>query len=611
MRVLPLIVVAAGCGSSLPDNGPPPAMHGCDGCTALVGARLFDGEKALDGTVVLQGDRIVEVLDAATAIDRGEVVRLDGKTILPGLIDLHVHVLREPGPYGFYGADPMDNHFKPMLRAGVTSALDLGASAHVIFEYRARIRAGGLLAPNLFAAGPMLTPTGGHPCYAGSLPGDSCVFVDEPDAASVALAQLLPLQPDVVKIILEPGAAGTLPRMTDDAIAAVVKGAGAAPVVAHVGKSGDVADGLAAGVTRFAHVPMEDAFAPDLCARLAAAHAVVIPTLAVADGLYRLSHGEIAELADPALADDVAADTIAALQDPQYVAPMQSPSYRAFTESLRANAIANFQACRAAGVRFAAGTDAGNPATFHGLALRRELALYVAAGMPPADALATATSHAADFLGRADLGRLAAGARADLLVVDGDATADVGALAHVARVYLGGQLVDRDALALPQMTSLVRKPASAGAGATCLHAGECGAMLFCDYDDRCVAACTVGMDASCGPGAACFSQSADGSSSDGYCFKGDGCDVWKQDCPNQTACLWIGNGATTCYYAGPAKEGDHCKTTGCQPGLQCDYYADRCERLCDPTMKDTCGAGTHCADYTAYAGFPVGMCAPL
>src|SRR5581483_3154853 len=103
------------------------------------------------------------------------------------------------GPYGFYAqTDQVPPHLKAMLRNGVTSFLDLGSSARLIFEYRARLRDGRYDGPNMFAAGPLLTPTGGHPCYRGEPAGDSCEFIDKPADLTNALAHLLPQQPDVI-----------------------------------------------------------------------------------------------------------------------------------------------------------------------------------------------------------------------------------------------------------------------------------------------------------------------------------------------------------------------------------------------------------------------------
>jgi imidazolonepropionase-like amidohydrolase len=92
-----------------------------------------------------------------------------------------------------------------------------------------------------------------------------------------------------------------------------------------------------------------------------------------------------------------------------------------------------------AGVPVIAGSDAGNPVTFHGVSLLRELELLARAGMPLGDVLKSATSRAADRLGQPSLGRITAGAVADLVVLDADPTEDASAYRRVRQVYLGGR----------------------------------------------------------------------------------------------------------------------------------------------------------------------------
>jgi hypothetical protein len=99
-----------------------------------------------------------------------------------------------------------------------------------------------------------------------------------------------------------------------------------------------------------------------------------------------------------------------------------------------------------AGVPILAGSDAGNPVTFHGIALIRELELLAQAGMPLGEVLKSATSRAADRLGQSTLGRIAAGAVADLVVLEQDPTEQVGAYRHVVSVYLGGRKLDAEQL---------------------------------------------------------------------------------------------------------------------------------------------------------------------
>jgi imidazolonepropionase-like amidohydrolase len=155
---------------------------------------VFDGTRAGVGTVVLQGSQIAEVVF-------GEATPV--ATVMPGLFDMHVHTGGDGAPYAYFSEqDHTEAGLKARLRAGVTSYLDLGSSKRRIFELRARLRDGRMLGPNLFAAGPLLTPHGGHPCLEGDPPSDFCAFVDTPADVTAELDALMPGEPDVVMVVI-------------------------------------------------------------------------------------------------------------------------------------------------------------------------------------------------------------------------------------------------------------------------------------------------------------------------------------------------------------------------------------------------------------------------
>jgi imidazolonepropionase-like amidohydrolase len=611
MGLLAIPALSAGCHRDRGEARKALSSVGCEGCTVLQGGMVFDGSRSGTGVVVIEGDHVRDVVFGDPEVLAGEVVDARGLTVLPGLVDLHVHLMSEAGPVGDVSALPhLDDHLKAMLRAGVTSYLDLGSPEHTIFEVRDRVARGAMMGPRTFAVGPLLTPTGGHPCYSGSPPGDFCVFIDAPSDADEAVAKLVDKGPDLLKIVLEGGQSKPLPRMTAETTLAIEQAAEARGkrVIAHVSSAKDVEDALSAGVRLFAHVPSEERISASLAAKMASLGAVVVPTLAVMDGFYRVSHGEQGYLLDPSLGDDVPADVLAALGDAKKLAPMTTPAYKAMTEGWRENAMANLVTLRAAGVTIASGTDAGNPSVFHGLAMARELELYTEVGMTPEEALTAATRSAADVLQRPDLGRLARGAKADVLVVRGDALSDIGALRRVERVYRGGALIDRESLAIPRKTSLVVEPATgATAGEACLGASECQSGLVCDDSQACAPSCH-GFGG-CAEGSACLPLS--GSSSQGACLSGDGCNPILQDCANDAACVPLGNGATTCWYAGTAPLGKPCGPGGlCKKGLVCDFSSYRCKALCDPkgALGAACPVGRSCVDYSDLAGVAVGEC---
>jgi hypothetical protein len=95
----------------------------------------------------------------------------------------------------------------------------------------------------------------------------------------------------------------------------------------------------------------------------------------------------------------------------------------------------------------------------------------------------------------------------------------------------------------------------------------------------------------------------------GACTPSDGCDVFAQNCPNGAACLFMGNGATTCWFATGAVHGQACVQGLCAAGFQCDYGSNTCRRVCQPGGA-ACPGGGSCADHTGFAGFSVGLCTP-
>ncbi|APR74870.1 amidohydrolase [Minicystis rosea] len=610
LSLLALTPALASCRSEAAAQTPPAV--GCPSCTVLRGGMVFDGVRKGRGTVVMEGKKVREIVFGDAPVTAGEVVDVAGKTVMPGLLDLHVHLLADSGPLngGSYEGVRPDDHMKSMLRAGVTSFLDLGTSAHVIFEYRKRIDAGEMIGPRVFAVGPLLTPTGGHPCYAGTRAGDSCFFIDAPSDVGKAFSKLVAYKPDAVKIVIESGPVKPLPRMTEASMAAVEQAAAAAglPVFAHVSYAKDVEDALTAGITHFAHLPNEDLISPALAQKMAAMGVVIVPTAAVMDGFYRVSHGTVARLDERALRDDVPGDVIDSLQDPQELGYMTTSKYKAMTATWRSNVMANLKTCHAAGVTIAGGTDAGNPGTFHGLAMADELALYVEAGMSPVEALASGTRTAAEVLGRHDLGRLEPGAIADVLVVDGDATTNIRNVGRVSRVYRAGALVDRGALALRRSTSLTTKPTTqVAAGGTCLTPSDCGHGLMCNVDHVCAPTCN-GFGG-CAKGSACVPDES--AASGGYCYASDGCDPIRQTCGNGTACVPLGNAATACWDAGTGAHGKPCSAEGsCAVGSTCNLDTNACMDICDPSgaAGKRCSAGKKCVDASSWTGLAVGLC---
>jgi imidazolonepropionase-like amidohydrolase len=421
--------------------------------------RVFDAPRAalLDGPrdVLIREGRIAavgrpgEVHGAVREIDGG------GKTLIPGLIDVHVHSGGSASPSWHTELPDTDENLGALLYAGVTTALDAAGLTPAVFRVRDDIRSGKKLGPRLFAAGPMFTGPGGHPIgiMRETLPFWARWYAiprltreaATPDEARHAVADLLPEHPDVLKIAVDQ--LPIEPRIGTDVVAAIAATGHEQHIrsVAHVGRSVDVLDSVHAGVDAMMHSPYQEEISDEAVAALAARNIPVVATLAVWDAVERVGAvkpGDFTplerEIAKPAVLD-------ALTRAPASWSAEPNAGMLHLLASAHAARRRNVQKLRAAGVTILAGSDAVNLGNFPGAGLHVELATLVQAGLTPGEALRAATSDNARFLeGDApEAGEVAVGRRADLVLIDGDPTADVAALERISRVFLGGVELER------------------------------------------------------------------------------------------------------------------------------------------------------------------------
>ncbi len=423
--------VAAGCGgsqssssSSPPTSTAPPPKA----TLAFTRVAVFDGKERLaEATVLIDGDEIVAIIPSNGSGSPGgpgdsvppgaEVIDGQGLTLLPGLIDAHAHVFEKAA-------------LAQSLAFGVTTVLDMFAAPDSLEALRADP---ALDHADLRSAGILATPPNGH----GTEYGFAVPTLTKPSEAQAWVDARIAEGSDYIKIVFDDGRAykRKVPTLDVPTLAAVIAAAHARGklAVVHIGDQASARIAFEQGADGLAHLFRDSAPAADF-GEVAAAHkAFVIATLAVTQGLY----GHKSNFAKDALVtpflDHAAVDNLAA----------EFPSATAVGPAGAAEqAIAQL---RDAGVDVLAGTDAPNPGTTFGASLHEELSLLVAAGLSPAQALAAATSVPARRFGLDDRGRIAPGLRADLLLVEGDPTADITATRKIAGIWRGGQRFDRAA----------------------------------------------------------------------------------------------------------------------------------------------------------------------
>ena len=393
--------------------------------TVIQGARVFTGDEVLgSATVVVRGRTIESVTSGrdipAAAGAEAEIVDGAGMTLLPGLIDSHTHNF---GPA-----------LEQALNFGVTTVLDMLTAEAMAAQWRRQQEAGAV--PNradVFAGGPV-TVAGGH----GTQFGIALPTLDDPEQTEAFIADRAAAGADFIKVIYEPGSAGRpLPTFAASTLPRITAAAHSHDLLAvfHISAAKEAGEVIAAGGDGLVHMYFDGAGGPDLIEAARKAGIFVVPTLAVLETVTGTGGGlELA--ADPLIAPFLSSAQRGGLG--------QNFGREPDPESM-ASILADVGALHAAGVPILAGSDAPNPGTTHGASIHRELELLVRAGLTPVEALRAATTAPVDAFGLGNRGRIATGFKADLLLVRGDATADVLATRDIAAIWKDGARFERQA----------------------------------------------------------------------------------------------------------------------------------------------------------------------
>lgn len=243
---------------------------------AFAGVDVFDGTSFQTGwTVVVQQGRILAA-GTEPAPPGCRAVAGEGRTLLPGFIDCHVHLgLLKP---------------RWVLAGGITTARDLGWPAERIFALVGQLDQDPAAGPRLLAAGAMLTAPGGYPVGAGWGPEGTGREVASPGEAADAVRQLAGLGAAVIKVAQEPRSGPTMPEPVLAAVVAEAHQQGLA-VTSHLGSLAQLDLALAVGVDELAHGLWSDEPIPSaMVARMVAAGMVVVPTLHIAPSPDRMAN---------------------------------------------------------------------------------------------------------------------------------------------------------------------------------------------------------------------------------------------------------------------------------------------------------------------------------
>lgn len=385
--------------------------------TLIENVAVFDGARRLPPRAVLLRDGKIADPDFKGRAPAGaKIVDGRGKTLLPGLIDSHVHAFQDQDV--------------PLL-FGVTTQLDMFSPPEATRDVRARMKAGTNAATaDIVTAGILATVPGGH----GTQFGLPVPTLTTPAEADAWVAARIAEGSDFIKIIDENGSEKRpLPTLDAATVRALVVAAHkrCKLAVVHVQKLKDALEAVDAGADGMVHLYFDKQGGDDFARRAKAAGVFIVPTYAVFEGFHGRAGG--APLLDrpglTGLLSKTAADNVRQTFGADRIAQLDTI------------VAANIAALVKAGVPILAGTDAGNPGTAYGLSMHRELELLVKAGLTPVQALTAATAAPAKAFRLADRGRIAKGLKADLLMVDGDPTVNIAATQAIAEIWKDGEPV--------------------------------------------------------------------------------------------------------------------------------------------------------------------------
>jgi imidazolonepropionase-like amidohydrolase len=403
---------------------------------AIVGGQVLDGTGAppiADGVVLISGDRIASVGPAGgIAIPPGtKVVRADGMTVMPGLIDMHVHLAMigsaEGGDFVRAHADREEREIMPAgarqyLMNGVTTVRDVGAPIEIL-KVRDRINHGELVGARLFVAGPLLQK---H--HSELMTGWSWEVANTEDARQ-KVRQLVAADVDWIKIHDQI-------NFSEDEVAAIAEEAqrGHKPLAGHAYQNdAEIARALKYHFKTFEHTGIGRAYeySPDTIRSIIGADVCLDPTLAVRYTFFETERFPARRndlIASQSLPADLYQHLNSSLADYEHLAPADVD--RRYAKNIRRK----LEPLVLGGACIVVGTDSGEPGLIHGSTTWYELKNLMEMGMTPMEAITAATWRAGHLLAP-DIGALRPGFHADVILVKGDVLADVGLLQDVAHVF--------------------------------------------------------------------------------------------------------------------------------------------------------------------------------
>lgn len=387
-----------------------------------------------------------------------------GKTLMPGLIDVHTHL---GGPAVVTGgmepefANWQEHALSSFLYCGVTAVKSVGDATDDLFKLKHKIQSGEMLAPELFMVGPLFTAPGGHGTeYFRNFPEmvrrrlepQMAAAYANPAEASARVDALAGQGVDGIKVVLEAGGEGFLfERLDLNVFDAIVKAAvrHKLPVVVHTGNLQDISDAVARNVAGLEHGAMRDRMPQELVQEIVSKSVRYDPTLVVLDSIVKMARHDSSMLDDPLARQTIPSSLLGKMRT--WIQTHESSNALSGIPDLQNSvAVQNLLSVYAAHGTLVLGTDSGNGGTFHGPSIHREMEIWRNAGIANVDILRAATFNNAKLIGAGDrLGRIAPGFEANFLILDGNPVDDITVTRRLSDVFFRGERIRRSELFKP------------------------------------------------------------------------------------------------------------------------------------------------------------------
>ena len=418
--------------------------------------RLIDGkgsEPIPNTSILIENGKFSEIRPSDIDVPAtATVIEANGQTVMPGLIDMHAHLLSG----GFdtvseksMSYDPADQQraLKQMLYWGITSVYDPVQPLEQGLRLRDQIVSKAFPAPRLFISGPGFTAPGG---WAGSNDPNARFEPTDPSEVKEQIEALANAGIGIVKVFYDDmnvSFAQTLPKLEEAMMQTIISEAHAygMKVMVHAYDTADQKNVIRAGANVMAHSAVTMPVDEEYIAEAKKADILYLATLSVYHDVF--DENVIREfITQDFVQRTVPKKTLDSLSSPE---PLDS-----FAKSIKQDNIKrlyptiqeNLKRIAESGVAIGVGPDTGVPGSFPGIGVHREMELMTQAGVSPSDVLIGATRTGAQWLGLESLGTIENGKIADLIILDGDPLTDITSTREISAVIQHGAIVDREQL---------------------------------------------------------------------------------------------------------------------------------------------------------------------